>query len=75
MLNRKKNYIETRQIFNHNIFKVNKNKLLLLNKFKLDIILCIIKNDQKQILAIKKKLQILQDKINKYIKKYYKKLL
>jgi len=62
-------------LFNYNIFKVNKNKLLLTNKHKLNIILQIFQNNTKEFSIKKEKLQIFIDKINKYIKKHYNKLL
>jgi len=62
-------------LFNYNIFKINKNELLLANKYKLNAILRIFKNNKKEFLIKKKKLQIFIDKINEYIKKYYDKLL
>ncbi len=62
-------------MFNYNIFKVNKNKLLLTNKHKLNIILQIFQNNTKEFSIKKEKLQIFIDKINKYIKKHYNKLL
>ncbi len=63
-------------MFNYNILKVNKDKLLLIiNKYKLDIILQIFRNNTKKFLIKKEKLQIFINKINKYIKNYYNKLL
>ncbi len=62
-------------MFNYNIFKINKNKLLLINKYKLNAILQILRNNTKKNLIKKEKLQIFINKINKYIKKYYNKLL
>jgi len=62
-------------LFNYNIFKINKNKLLLINKYKLNAILQILRNNTKKNLIKKEKLQIFINKINKYIKKYYNKLL
>jgi len=62
-------------LFNYNIFKINKNKLLLANKYKLNTILQILRDNTEKFLIEKRKLQISIDKINKYIKKYYNKLL
>jgi len=62
-------------LFNYNIFKINKNKLLLTNKHKLNIILQILQNNTKKFLIKKEKLQIFINKIDKYIKEYYNKLL
>ncbi len=62
-------------MFNYSILKINKNKLLLTNKYKLNIILQILRDNTEEFLIEKKKLQISIDKINKYIKKYYNRLL
>lgn len=55
------NYIKTWKIFSHSIFKINKYRLLLANKYELDIIICIMRNKQKQFLMKKRKLCILKD--------------
>ncbi len=62
-------------MFNYSILKINKNKLLLANKYKLNIILRILRDNTEEFLIEKEKLQIFIDKIDKYIKKYYNKLL
>jgi len=62
-------------LFNYNIFKVNKNESLLANKYKLNAILRILKDNKKEFLIKKKKLQIFIDKIDECIKKYYDKSL
>ncbi len=62
-------------MFNYSIFKINKNKLLLVNKYKLNTILQIFRDSTKEFLIKKKKIKIFIDKINKYIKEYYNKLL
>ncbi len=62
-------------MFNYNIFKINQNKLLLINKYKLNAILQILRDNIEEFLIEKKKLQISIDKINKYIKEYYNRLL
>jgi len=62
-------------LFNYSIFKINKNKLLLANKYKLNTILQILQDNTKEFLIEKEKLQISINKIDKYIKKYYNKLL
>jgi len=62
-------------LFNYSILKINKNKLLSTNKYKLNTILQILRDNTEEFLIEKEKLQISIDKINKYIKKYYNKLL
>jgi len=62
-------------LFNYNILKINKNELLLINKYELNVILRIFKNNKEEFLIKKKKLQIFINKIDKCIKKHYDKLL
>jgi len=62
-------------LFNYSILKINKNKLLLANKYKLNAILQILRNDKKEFLIKNEKLQIFIDKIDEYIREYYNKLL
>jgi len=62
-------------LFNYSILKINKNKLLLANKHKLNTILQIFRDNKKEFLVKKEKLQISINKIDKYIKKHYNKLL
>ena len=62
-------------MFNYNILKINQNKLLLINKYKLNVTLQILRDNTKEFLIKKEKLQIFINKINKYIKKYYNELL
>ena len=45
ILNRKSKYIKIKEIFNYSILKINKDRLLLAKKFKLSLIICIIKDD------------------------------
>ncbi len=74
-LNKRNNYIETKKSFNYNILKVNKDELLLTNKYELNAILRILKDDKKEFLIKKEKLQIFINKIDEYIKKHYDKSL
>jgi hypothetical protein len=62
-------------LFNYNILKVNKNELLLANKYELNATLRILKDNKKEFSIKKEKLQIFIDKIDEYIKKHYDKSL
>jgi len=62
-------------LFNYNILKINKDKSLLINKYELNAILRIFKDNKKEFLIKKEKLQIFINKINKCIKKHHDKLL
>ncbi len=62
-------------MFNYNILKINKDRLLLANKYKLNTILQILRDNIEKFSIEKEKLQIFIEKIDKYIKEYYNKLL
>ena len=62
-------------MFNYNILKINQNKLLSANKYKLNTILQIFRDNTEEFLIEKEKFQISINKIDKYIKKYHNKLL
>ncbi len=62
-------------MFNYNILKINKNELLLTNKYELNVILQIFRDNKKEFLIEKEKLQISINKIDKCIKKHYNELL
>ena len=51
----------TRKIFIHNILKVYKNSLLLVNKHELNILIYIIRDNQEQFLMKKRRFYILKD--------------
>ncbi len=75
IFSRKNNYIKTKKLFNYSILKINKNRLLSANKYKLNTILQILRDNTEKFLIEKEKFQISIDKIDKYIKKYYNRLL
>jgi len=58
-------------LFNYNILKINKNELLLANKYELNAILRIFRNNKEEFLIKKEKLQIFIDKIDECIKKHH----
>jgi len=62
-------------LFNYNILKINKDESLLANKYKLNVTLQILRNNTKEFLIEKGKLQIFIDKIDEYIKEHYNKSL
>jgi len=62
-------------LFNYNILKINKNRLLSANKQKLNIILQILRDNTEEFSIEKEKFQISINKIDKYIKEYYNRLL
>jgi len=62
-------------LFNYSILKINKNELLLANKHKLNATLRILKDNKKEFLVKKEKLQIFIDKIDECIREHYDKSL
>lgn len=67
-LTRKINYIKIEQKFSYNILKNNKNRLLLVNKYELCVLICIIRDDQKQFFIEKKGFCIPKNQKDKIIK-------
>ena len=59
------------KVFDHSILKVNNDGLLSANPKKLNTTLSILRDNDKQFLIKTKKLQILDNKIDDYIKKHY----
>jgi len=72
---KKSNYKKTKKSFNYNILKVNKNESLLTNKHELNVILQILRDNKKEFLIKKEKLQIFINKIDECIKEHYDKSL
>ena len=63
--------MNSKEVFNYNIFKVNNNEILFVNRYEINMTLRIMRNDQKQFSIIHEKLQISKDKIDEYIKKHH----
>jgi len=74
-LSRRNDHIETKKLFNHNILKINQDKLLSINKHKLNAILRILRDKLKKFSIKKEKLQIFIYKIDECIKEHHDELL
>ena len=74
-LNRRIDHMNSKEIFNHNIFKVNNDETLFANCHEVNTTLKIMRNDQEQFSIIHEKLQISKDKIDEYIKEHHDELL
>jgi len=74
-LSKRNNYIKTKKSFNYSILKINKDESLLANKYELNATLRIFRDDKKEFLVKKGKLQISSNKIDECIKKHHDKLL
>ena len=62
-------------MFHHNILKINEDEILFTNYREITTIMRIMKNEQKQVSKIQKKLQILKKYVDEYIKKHHDNLL
>ena len=71
VLSRRINYMSSKEVFNHNIFKINNDEILFANCHEVNMTLKIMRNNQKQFLIVHEKLQISKDKIDEYIKKHH----
>jgi len=58
-------------LFNYNILKINKDESLLANKYELNAILRILRDDKEEFPIKKEKLQISIDKIDEYIREHH----
>ena len=63
--------MRSKKVFNHNVLKINDDESLSSNKRKFNVMLRILRDDQKQYSIIKEKLQISKKDIDKCIKKYH----
>jgi len=70
-LSRRSDHIKTKKSFNYNILKINKDELLLVNKHELNVTLRIFRDNTKEFLIKKKKLQISIDKIDECIREHH----
>ena len=70
-LSRRIDYMNSKEIFNHNILKVNSNEILFVNCHEVNATLKIMRDDQEQFSIVHGRLQISKDKIDEYIKEHH----
>ena len=70
-MNRRIDHINSKEVFNHNIFKINNDEILFANRHEINMTLKIMRNNQEQFSIVHEKLQISKNKIDEYIKKYH----
>ena len=63
--------MRSKKVFNHSVLKINDDKSLSLNKREFNVMLRILRNDQKQYSIMKGKLQVSEEDIDKCIQKYH----
>ena len=63
--------MNSKEIFNHNIFKVNDDEILFANRHEVNTTLKIMRDDQEQFSIVHEKLQISKDKIDEYIREHH----
>ena len=70
-LSRKSDYMRNKEVFNHNVLKINNDESLSFNKWEFNVMLRILRDDQEQYSIMKEKLQIFEKDIDKCIKEYH----
>ena len=70
-LSRRTNYMKSKEIFNHNILKINNDEILFANCHEINMTLKIMRDDKEQFSIVHEKLQISKNKIDEYIKKHH----
>ena len=60
-----------KEIFNHNIFKVNNDEILFANRHEVNMTFKIMRDNQEQFSIVHEKLQISKDKIDEYIREHH----
>ena len=63
--------MSSKEIFNHNIFKINNDETLFANQHEINATLKIMRDNQEQFSIVHEKLQISKSKIDEYIKKHH----
>ena len=63
--------MNSKEVFNHNIFKINNDEILFANNYEVNLTLKIMRNEKEQFSIIHEKLQISKNKVNEYIKKHH----
>ena len=70
-MSRRIDHMNLKEVFNHNILKVNHDETLFANYQEVNVTLKIMRDNQEQFSIVYEKLQILKDKIDEYIKKHH----
>ena len=63
--------MNSKEIFNHNILKVNNDETLFANRHEVNVTLKIMRDNKEQFPIIHEKLQISKDKIDDYIREHH----
>ena len=70
-LSQRIDYMNSKKIFKHNIFKINNDEILFVNCHEINMTLKIIRDNQEQFSIVHEKLQISKNKIDEYIKEHH----
>ena len=63
--------MNSKKVFNHNIFKINNDETLFANCHEVNTTLKIMRDDKEQFSIVHEKLQISKDKIDEYIREHH----
>ena len=70
-MSRRIDHMNSKEVFNHNILKVNDDETLFANRHEINMTLKIMRDDQEQFSIVHEKLQISKDKIDDYIREHH----
>jgi len=70
-LSRRSDHMKTKKSFNQSILKVNNDESLSINKYELNATLQILRDESEEFLIKKRKLQILDNKVDECIKEHH----
>jgi len=70
-LSRRSDHIKTKESFNQSILKINNDESLSINKHELNATLRILRDESEEFLIEKRKLQILDNKVDECIKEHH----
>ena len=70
-MNRRIDHMNSKEVFNHNILKVNNDEILFANRYEINMTFKIMRDDQEQFSIVHEKLQISKDKIDEYIREHH----
>ena len=63
--------MNSKEVFNHNILKINDDETLFANQHEVNMTLKIMRDDKEQFPIVHEKLQISKDKVDEYIKEHH----
>ena len=70
-MSRRIDHMNSKKVFNHNIFKINNDETLFANRHEVNMTFKIMRDNKEQFPIVHEKLQISKEKIDEYIKEHH----